>query len=243
MAMKRMSTLFILFFVLSITVASFEALAQSTPQDPAFAGIPITFGKNDILNAMTDDERKDFLEMRKKLKQLKKAKESRGVDPAVREASAIYYETTSKKFEKEFGAYRGFKGKTVTVYGFPSPTKREIFEIVLGERFAGKKISLHQHWKREDSGEVVGMDTKPTFETSPYPAGDEVRAKVKMENGKDRPRTSDKVLTADQQCRKKAGPVQSNWNYKTLGDPKCKCSDPKNDFFGIPSCSWYSDRK
>lgn len=231
MAIKRMSTLFILLLVMSINLASFEALAQSTPQDPAFAGIPVTFDKDDILKAMTTDEREDFLEMREKLKQLKKAKNSKGIDPAVREASEIYYQTTAEKFEKDFGIYRGFNGKTVMVYGHPSPTKGEIIARILDGSYPGGKGML-QHWKREDSGAVVGLNSKPTFETSPYLAGDEVRAKVKIEPGMDRPRPSTPGLPPAQHCRKKAGPPSSP-------GLKCKCNPPSQQLFGMPSCGWY----
>lgn len=232
MAMERLGKACIVLFVISIFVASFEALAQSTPQDPAFAGIPVTFGKDDILNAMTDDEREDFLEMREKLKQLKKAKESSAMDPDVREASAIFYQTTAEKFEKDFGVYRGFNRKTVMVYGHPSPTKGEIIARILDGSYPGGK-GMPPHWKREDSGAVVGLSTRPTFEVSGLLAGKEVRAKVKVEPGEDRPRPSTPDLTPAQlHCRKKAGPPSSP-------GLNCKCNPPNQQVFGMPSCGWY----
>lgn len=171
--MKRLCLVFIALFIMSVTVVSLDAIAQSTPQGQPVKGTKVTFGKSDLLNAMPDDKRQEFLEMREKLRQLKKAKDSKGLDPAVQEASAMFFRTTAEKFERDFGMYRGFRNKTVTVYGNPLPSKTEIMKIVIGGRSPGSSGGmLYPHWNREeDSGAVVGSNAPPKIETAKKPDG------------------------------------------------------------------------
>ncbi len=172
LSMKRLYHVFIVLCVLSITVVSLEVLAQSTPKNQAVKVTKVTFDKSDLLNAMTDAERKEFLEMREALKQLKKAKESKSLPPAVVEASAISFREKGKQFENKFGHLRGFKGKTVRVYGTPPPSKRDIMAQIInrgGIRGGGFGSGLPQHWTRDKSGDIVGSASPPKIETASNP--------------------------------------------------------------------------
>lgn len=167
--MNRLGHLFTTFFAISISVTSFtsDVFAQNTPQNQAPEGTSVTFSSQDLLSAMTPEKRKEFLKIREKLRQLKKAKDDGGLDPAVREASAMLYQTTGKEFEKEFGMYRGFNGKTVTAYGKPPPTGRDIVKIVVAGRTPNSRGGLLlSHWNRDESGAIVGSDTRPVTKTT-----------------------------------------------------------------------------
>lgn len=149
-----------------------ESAENPVPEDSASAGVSVTFGKEDLLDAMTDNEREKFLKMREKLRQLKKAIEDKSLKPVVREASAISFHATKEEFELEFGVYRGIIGKMARFYGQPQLIKRDIMKIVISKRKSEANGTLYPHWTRKKDGAIVGSTTEPVFEAaeeSPIP--------------------------------------------------------------------------
>ena len=206
------------------------AVMAQTPQDPAFAGIELTFTSADLRSAMTESEQEEFAETRRKLRELKQTSEDPGAKESVREAADAYGRILREQFEQDFGYYRGFVGKTVTVYGFPIPTKSEIMQSVLSERFADREGLLYPHWKREDSA-LVGLTSPPDMSGSGIPAGPEASARASLDVDADVP-----AHAADDQGGD-CGPVPSDWNYDFYGQPVCKCFDNAT-VLGVTPCNW-----
>ncbi len=142
---------------------------KASLQDPAHQARHVTFDKEDLLNAMSDAERQDFLDRRKELKELQEDGRSLKKGSAGRKVVLERFEAKKKEFEKKFLSFRGFRGKTVTVYGDPPPTKKEIMEMVMGGLGSFENgdfgYGLSPYWKREASGAIVGLDSPPTFKT------------------------------------------------------------------------------
>ena len=84
------------------------AVMAQTPQDPAFAGIELTFTSADLRSAMTESEQEEFAETRRKLRELKQTSEDPGAKESVREAADAYGRILREQFEQDFGYYRGF---------------------------------------------------------------------------------------------------------------------------------------
>ncbi len=150
-----------------------ETYKNDTPTstaNSAYSVRDVTFDREDLLNAMTDAEREDFLERRKELKELQQDGRSLKKGSAGRKVVLDRFEAKKEEFEKKFFGFRGFRGKTVTVYGDPPPTKKEIMEMVMGGLGSFENgdfgYGLSPYWKREASGDIVGLDSPPTFENT-----------------------------------------------------------------------------
>lgn len=231
--MKRLLTVLPILLLISASTFSYEAVAQ----DPESTGVEVTFGKQDLLNAMKDDEREEFLELREKLKQLSDAAKNGGLEPAVREASAMLFRTTKDTFEQKFGVYRGFRDKTVIVHGNPPPDKREIMAVVIGNGGISKS-PLHPHWTRDSEGAIVGTAVAPVFDTPSVAAGvDSGQAFQRPSGGgESADQSSGGGESADQYCRAMAGPLQSQNGYEKLSNPGCYCNP--SSLLGLPECIW-----
>ncbi len=170
--MNRLLPAFIVLIGMLTTVASFEAVAQTRPQVQESAGTKVTFDKDDLLNAMKSAERQDFLDRRQELKDLQADGRKLDKGSPGRKVLAAAFQAKQDEFDKKFDHLRGFNGKSVTVHGNPPPNKRDIMRIVMN----GGRSSpgLHQHWTRDEHGNVVGGASPPKIETASKPTASEV---------------------------------------------------------------------
>lgn len=231
--MKHLLHAVMVLTILLSALGSFEAEAQTPPPESFQKGTQVTFDKDDLLNAMSDAERQDFLDRRKELKELQEAGRALKKGKAGRKVVLAEFQAKQAEFDEKFDHLRGFRGKTVTVYGNPPPTKQEIMaQVNSGSSFRGGSFGheLEPHWTREKSGAIVSSVSPPKVETvstpTPVPS-----PKVSKPKPRSTTRSSGQALTPDQHCRKMAGPPPS-------GGLRCVCGDPRHDIFGIPSCSW-----
>lgn len=189
--MKHLCKVVIVCLLISTPVFSMVAMAQTTSQDKGSAGTEVIFDKDDLLAAMTDTERQEFLDMRQDLKELQEAGRTLEKGKAPRRAMQAAFAAKKTEFEEEFGYLRGFNGKTVTVYGNPAPTKWEIMnQVINGGSFRGGSFGygLHPHWTREEeSGAIVGSASSPKIEAADRQAGSEVSAEDGVDASKNRP--------------------------------------------------------
>ncbi len=233
--MKRLSYVVMMFVVAGGTLASFEAVSQTPPPESVQKGTQLTFDKDDLLNAMTDAERQDFLDRRKELKELQEAGRSLKKGSAGRKVVLAEFQSKQAEFDEKFDHLRGFRGKTVMVYGNPPPTKQEIMtQVNSGSSFRGGSFGhgIDSHWTREKSGAIVGSVSPPKVETVSTPTPPPTPTpKVSKPKPRSTPRSSGPALTPEQHCRKMAGPPRSE-------GLTCFCGDPRDDVFGVPSCWW-----
>lgn len=177
--MKRLLHTAMVTMIMVTLLVSYEAMAQNSSQGAAQQGTQVVFDKDDLLNAMSDAERLDFLDRRKELKELQEAGRSLKKGSAGRKVVLAEFQAKKTEFDKKFDHLRGFNGKTVMVYGNPPPTKREIMNQVMnGGGFRGGSFGsgLHAHWKRDDSGAIVGGASPPKIKTARKPTAPEVPA-------------------------------------------------------------------
>ncbi len=143
---------------------AYENDTSSSPGKLVYRARHVTFNRDDLLNAMTDVEREDFFDRRKELKELQLDGRSLKMGLADGRVVLERFEAQKRRVRKNL-SLRGFRGKTVTVFGNPPPSKKEIMKMVMGGigSFGNGDFGsgLSSYWKREASGAIVGLDSPP----------------------------------------------------------------------------------
>lgn len=208
-----------------------SAIAQSQiPADTENIQISITVTLDHVLNSMEEAERLEFQEMRLKMRKNKASQRKLADDPDSLALLEAGFERLETEFENAFGAYRGLRNQTVTLWGDPSPNLQSILREVVSNKISGfGDGTLYPHWYLNENGYPVGSPLPPKFESEP--AIDlEIEPPVAVSRSS--------PSTRDTSCEAQAGPSPENWDYEAYGPPKCKCVDSA---FGIDSCWWYKD--
>lgn len=200
------------------------------PEDAENLQISVTITLDHVLNTMEDAERFEFQEMRLKMRKNKASQKKLADDPDSLALLEARFEQLETEFEEAFGAYRGLRHQTVTLWGNPSPDLQRILTDVVDQRFSGNGDgALYSHWYINENGFLIGSPLPPTFESEP-----EIELEIEPSTAVNR----STVSSRDTSCEAQAGPPPENWNYEAYGPPKCKCVDGA---FGIDSCWWYKD--
>lgn len=205
-------------------------------------GLQVTLTRGDVQNAMTEKERRLFSEQRLKMKKNKASQAKLADDPDSVSVLEARYSELETEFEDTFGAYRGLRGKTVTLFGEPPPTTEEVIGIVVGGVRSGTGGTLFPFWVRdEETGAIVGSDSKPEL-------SEESVAEAELDAG-DKPATGfgppvsggDMIIQSnDKRCGlTPPRPVGDGWDYARNGEPQWCCGNP---IFGVDQCWWEGTR-
>jgi len=201
----------------------------------------VTFTLRDVLSVMSPEEVEAFQQLRLRMKKVRR--EQKKLDPGTDSYTFLEngFNQLKEELEEEFADYRGFQGKTVTLHGDPLPDREDVVALITSARKDNGEMPLHPHWFfDEETGLLRGSNSPPTSieggaETNVSDAVDLDLSKVQV------PARSNVGDGVDAECAQIAGPVDENW-YRNHGDPpKCTCTPPEDQVFGVPSCWWYSD--
>ncbi|MEO0422768.1 MAG: hypothetical protein AAF184_10560 [Pseudomonadota bacterium] len=225
----------------SLVVTAMAALSHATtPTNAMLQASSLTISPGDVQAAMTPQERQRFDELNRKYRAHQQ--QVRAIsDPDVAATIREKLEQLKDQRDREFRVFRGLGNQTVQTYGRPPPTAAEILAIVIGARRSGGDGVLYPHWERAVrlvnnevlNGSVRGSNSPPESGSSGIPAGPEVRAPIRFQDGA--AVNTNPVWNADGQ---KCGPRPADAGLV------CKCGLMANDVFGAVAaaggkdCQW-----